>query len=115
MSDWEQMPPHVRDGFAYLTGRKAFVEAEELLQTALDIGDVIGDIECPTYILQGAHDRIFSDHQTGLLNAATAGKANFQLIVEPDGDHCCHNMAHIVRPRMADWLFEHLSGAAVSE
>lgn len=108
MSDWEGMPPHVHDGFAYLTGANTQAEAAEILQEALNIGDLIGAIECPTYILQGAHDRIFSTHQTTLLASAIAGKENFQLRVEPDGDHCCHNMAHIVRPRMADWLIERL-------
>jgi hypothetical protein len=32
--------------------------------------------------------------------------------VQFDGDHCCHNLYHVVRPRMADWLAERLAGRA---
>jgi hypothetical protein len=28
-----------------------------------------------------------------------------------DGDHCCHNLYHVVRPRMADWAAERLGGS----
>jgi 2,6-dihydroxypseudooxynicotine hydrolase len=108
MSDWDGMPPHIRDGFVYLSGLGGRDEADGYLREALDIGDIIGNLECPTYILQGANDRIFSTHQTELLKAATADQALTRLIVERDGDHCCHNLAHIVRPRMADWLARHL-------
>jgi 2,6-dihydroxypseudooxynicotine hydrolase len=31
-----------------------------------------------------------------------------EVVIEPDGDHCCHNMGNIVRPRMADWLARQL-------
>ena len=30
-------------------------------------------------------------------------------ILEMDGDHCCHNMGPIVRPRMADWMAQRLA------
>ncbi|MEA3028619.1 MAG: hypothetical protein QOF91_3904, partial [Alphaproteobacteria bacterium] len=26
------------------------------------------------------------------------------------GNHCCHNIYSVVRPRMADWLAERLGG-----
>ena len=104
MSDWDKMPPRRRDGFVYLTGMRSQPQAAAFLQEALNIGDLIGSIRCPSYILQGGHDRIFSKYQTGLLAAAMEENGHCQLFVEPDGDHCCHNLANVVRPRMADWL-----------
>ena len=58
---------------------------------------------CPTLLLHGAHDVIFGIEQVdkyrdGLVNA------ELEIQVEEDGDHCCHNMGHLVRPRMADWM-----------
>ena len=79
-------------------------EGKAHVQKTLDLRDVIGDVACPTYVLQGAGDPIFPPHQTELVREATAGMANVEIVVEAQGDHCCHNIAHIVRPRMADWL-----------
>ncbi len=107
MSDWEGMPPHTRDGFVYVTGKSAD-EAAQYLPIALDIREILDNVECLTYVLQGAHDRIFSAKQTQLLASALADKTNCELVVEADGDHCCHNMAEVVRPRMADWLSRQL-------
>jgi hypothetical protein len=28
--------------------------------------------------------------------------------IPEDGNHCCHNLYAVVRPRMADWLAERL-------
>ena len=42
-----------------------------------------------------------SAHQTRLLESAVTDKPNVQLHVEPTADHCCHNIAHVVRARMA--------------
>jgi len=104
MSDWDEMPTHVHDGFAYLTGIASEGEAGTFLGDALDLGDLIAEITCPTYVLQGANDRIFSKYQTDLLASAIDENDHCQLFVESAGDHCCHNMANIVRPRMVDWL-----------
>jgi 2,6-dihydroxypseudooxynicotine hydrolase len=37
--------------------------------------------------------------------------ADLEVQVEEDGDHCCHNMGHLVRPRMADWMADRLEAA----
>jgi 2,6-dihydroxypseudooxynicotine hydrolase len=59
-------------------------------------------------VLHGAHDDIFSvRHVDRLREAAT--NAELDVVVEPDGDHCCHELAHLVRPRMADWLAHRLA------
>jgi 2,6-dihydroxypseudooxynicotine hydrolase len=58
-------------------------------------------------VLHGRHDVIFSMAQVGRFREAFA-HVPLVVDVEEDGDHCCHNMGQIVRPRMADWLADHL-------
>ena len=64
-------------------------------------------ISCPTLLLHGRHDVIFSLEQVEKLRRGLVN-ADLEIQVEEDGDHCCHNMGHIVRPRMADWLADRL-------
>ena len=64
-------------------------------------------ISCPTLLLHGRHDVIFGMEQVEKFRTGLTG-AELEIQVEEDGDHCCHNMGHIVRPRMADWLADRL-------
>lgn len=109
LTEFDQMKPELREGFTYVTGIEDEQEARRVLEASIDLSDVIADLRCPTYVLHGAHDDIFSvDHVRKLEQAATG--APLEVVVEPDGDHCCHELAHIVRPRMADWLAARLAG-----
>jgi 2,6-dihydroxypseudooxynicotine hydrolase len=110
MSDLESMPPRTRAGFRYATGVEDPEGADQHLLASLDLAPVADRISCPTLLLHGRHDSIFSIEQVekyrrGLVNA------DLEVQVEDDGDHCCHNMGHIVRPRMADWLADRLGPA----
>ncbi|MFL5841659.1 MAG: alpha/beta hydrolase family protein [Thermoleophilaceae bacterium] len=103
MTDFDTMPPHTRDGFIYVTGIEDRDEARAYLQEAIDLTEVAGAVGCPTYVLHGRHDVIFSMAQVEKLREHVTS-APLEIVVEPDGDHCCHNMGPIVRPRMADWI-----------
>jgi len=72
-----------------------------------DLSDVAAELRTPAYVLQGAHDPMFTAEQTDLLRRGLA-HAPLELVVEPEGGHCCHNIPHLVRPRMADWLADQL-------
>jgi 2,6-dihydroxypseudooxynicotine hydrolase len=103
LSDLDTMPAHTRRGFIYVTGIEDEDRAVEHLRTSIDLAPVADRIRCPTLLLHGAHDVIFGMEQVdkyreGLVNA------ELEVQVEEDGDHCCHNMGHLVRPRMADWM-----------
>jgi 2,6-dihydroxypseudooxynicotine hydrolase len=108
LSDLETMPPHTQDGFVYVTGIDDRERAREHLRSSIDLADVAGDLRCPTYVLHGYHDRVFSMRQVELLRANVTD-APIEFAVEMDGDHCCHNMGPIVRPRMADWMARRLA------
>ena len=84
-------------------------EAKPYLQDALSLEDVAGDLRAPTLLLNGRHDPIFPPRQMELVIDALAA-APVEVVIEEAGDHCCHNMAHLIRPRMADWLAAALRG-----
>lgn len=103
LSEFDRMKPELQEGFLYVTGVEDEREARGVAEDAIDLSDVIEQLRCPTFVLHGAHDDIFSLEHVEKLKAG-AVNAPLDLDVEPDGDHCCHELAHIVRPRMADWL-----------
>jgi 2,6-dihydroxypseudooxynicotine hydrolase len=107
LSDFQTMPPRTRAGFLYATGIDDPERATEHLVQSIDLAPLADRISCPTLVLHGRHDAIFSAEQVekfrrGLVNA------DLEVQLEEDGDHCCHNMGHLVRPRMADWLADRL-------
>ncbi|WP_420638643.1 alpha/beta hydrolase family protein [Candidatus Poriferisocius sp.] len=104
MSDFDGMPAHTRAGFVYVSGLEDYQEGRAYLQDTFDLSRTIGELSCPTLLVQGFHDPIFPPHQTELLRAGLAGNPQAEIIFELDGDHCCHNMGPVVRPRMADYL-----------
>jgi 2,6-dihydroxypseudooxynicotine hydrolase len=107
LSDFDDMPAHTQHGFRYVTGIDDAVVARRHLQSSLDLSDVAADLRAPLYVLHGRHDTIFSMRQVERFREAF-GRGSLVVDVEEDGDHCCHNMGQIVRPRMADWLADHL-------
>jgi 2,6-dihydroxypseudooxynicotine hydrolase len=110
LSDFDAMPPHTRDGFVYVTGIEDRDAAREHLERSIDLSDVAGDVRSPTYVLHGYHDVIFSMDQVAKLREQVTN-APLEIDVEEDGDHCCHNMGAIVRPRMVDWMARALGAA----
>ena len=109
LSDLDTMPARTRAGFHYATGIEDPERAAEHLRAWLDLAPVAERITCPTLVVHGRHDAIFGPEQVekfrrGLTNA------DLEIQLEEDGDHCCHNMGHVVRPRMADWLADRLGG-----
>ena len=102
MDDFRAMPEHTQEGFLYVAGG-----SKEQLVEALDLSDVAADLRAPTLLLNGHNDPIFPPRQMERTIAALVN-APKDVVIEPEGDHCCHNMGNIVRPRMADWLAKQL-------
>ena len=107
LTDLDSMPPRTRAGFHYATGIDDPERARQHLLASLDLAPVAARISCPTLLVHGRHDVIFGLEQVDKFRDGLTG-AELEVQVEEDGDHCCHNMGHIVRPRMADWLADRL-------
>lgn len=110
MEGLDAMPADTQAGFAYVTGIGDRDRAREYLKRALDLAPVAASVECPTLVVHGRHDAIFGIEQVEKFRAGLVN-APLDVVVEDDGDHCCHNIAHIVRPRMADWMAARLGMA----
>ena len=100
---WEIMHSLTRRGFAYVSGCKDDESARKHLQSAINLTEVADRLRCPLYVLHGAHDDLIP-----LEGVEKLRKTTFQVeqtfVIEPTGNHCCHNLYPVVRPRMADWL-----------
>jgi len=103
MEDFDAMPKHTQHGFVYVAGGSK----NDLVQ-ALDLSDVAENLRAPTLLLNGRNDPIFPQRQMERTIAALVNAPKV-VVIEPEGDHCCHNMGNIVRPRMADWLARQLN------
>jgi 2,6-dihydroxypseudooxynicotine hydrolase len=104
MDDFDTMPEHTQEGFVYVAGG-----SKDALVEALDLSDVADKLRAPTLLLNGRNDPIFPPRQMERTIDALAN-AQKEVVIEDEGDHCCHNMGNIVRPRMADWLAKRLYG-----
>jgi 2,6-dihydroxypseudooxynicotine hydrolase len=108
MADFDSIPATTRQGFAYVTGEPTFEQARAYLRQAMTLSDVADRLRTPTLLLNGRHDPIFPSQQMERVADALAG-APVTVVIEEQGDHCAHNMGHLVRPRMADWLADALA------
>lgn len=107
MSQSAVIPMPVLKGFMYASAITDQREGHEYLQETLNLADVADQLSVPTLIVHGGRDVIFPERQFELLQERLTN-AQLEVLYEPEGDHCCHNIGHIVRPRMADWLVEQL-------
>lgn len=100
---WDSIPELTRRGFVYIAGLADPEEAREFYRTAVDLEGVAQRMRCPLYVLHGARDEVLPGDHVERLRAATA-RVDQTFVVMPEGNHCCHNLYPVVRPRMADWL-----------
>jgi 2,6-dihydroxypseudooxynicotine hydrolase len=100
-STWDKMSPGLKDGWAYISGKRNWDQAREYFKSFTLKGSA-EKISCPTYILQGELDDICPAEQARWL--AREVKGPVKLDVVKGGTHCVHNIGHIYRPKMADWL-----------
>ena len=99
---WQQLPPLTRAAFTVRSGASSEADAlrraeQVTLETAPDGG---GD--APFLVVHGSQDKLFDDEQARLLAKHFGPRG--ELIVEPHGDHVCHNLAYRVRGELADWV-----------
>ncbi len=82
-------------------------DPKRIVQEYLDCAPVIEGLRCPTLHHHGAHDPI----TLAQLDRLRAGAVNapLEIILEQDGDHCCHNLGPRIRFAMIDWLVERLA------
>jgi 2,6-dihydroxypseudooxynicotine hydrolase len=110
LSYYDAMAEPSARGFAYVAGYPDRKAGAPYLMRTLDLAGTAERVRVPVYALHGAQDRLIPASQVDKLRAALKGNPDVTFDVPADGDHCCHNLYHVVRPRMADWAAERLGG-----
>lgn len=104
--DWDTEPLSDRASWQYVTQSSSETETREKVEKYLDSREFVSGLTCPTYFLHGALDSI-PMKQINILREH-AVDAEIIVDIEPNGDHCCHNLGPAPRLRMADWLAHRL-------
>ena len=108
LSYHDAMHEPTRRGFAFVAGHDDPGQAGAYLQQTINLAAQAERVRCPVYALHGAQDELIPPSQVDKLREATRHHPDVTFDIPKDGDHCCHNLYHVVRPRMADWLAERL-------
>lgn len=101
---WEAETPLTKESWKYVSKVDSLEEARAHVSAALETRNVLPQLACPTYILHGVHDEVplsFVDTVNELVSSDI-----LTVVVEEDGDHCCHNLGLRPRFEMADWLLD---------
>jgi 2,6-dihydroxypseudooxynicotine hydrolase len=102
---WAALNPLTKGGYIFYTKSRDEAEAFEKTK-ALTLRGVLDKVTCPLLVIHGARDRLFPPDQAERI-AREAPKAT--LLLYPDGNHVCNNIAYKYRPAMADWMRERLA------
>lgn len=100
---WDQLPPVYRANMGYALGGTS---PEETAMAARKFSlRRQKSPECPILVVHGGEDEIFPPSEAKCL-AEWANKVD--LVIYPQGNHVCNNMAYRYRSLSADWLSEQI-------
>jgi dienelactone hydrolase len=105
---WDALNPLTRGGYVFYTKSADEAEARQKAY-GLNLDGVLHDVTQPMLVIHGAKDRLFPPAQAERIAREAR---NATLVMYPDGNHVCNNIAYKYRPLMADWLAEQLGTGA---
>jgi 2,6-dihydroxypseudooxynicotine hydrolase len=109
-TSFDTMPEGVCRTFQYACGGLPVDATRAVLTDLLTVINDASRLECPTLVVHGKLDRIVHADDMAALEHAAA--RSVETVLYEDGSHCCHNIASVVRPQLADWLSARLGAAA---
>jgi pimeloyl-ACP methyl ester carboxylesterase len=101
---WDALNPLTRGGYVFYTKSASEEEAREKAY-GLNLHGVLDQVTQPLLVIHGARDRLFPPEQAERIAREAP---NATLLMYPDGNHVCNNIAYKYRPVMADWMSEQL-------
>jgi 2,6-dihydroxypseudooxynicotine hydrolase len=104
--NWEGRAPLAKESWRYVSNSADMDEARMFVEECLDTRPVLDQLRVPTYFLHGALDFVPVSQVQVLQEHAV--NADLTVVVEPLGDHCCHNLGPRPRLEMADWIADQL-------
>ncbi len=102
---WSGLNPLTKGGYVFYTKSRDEAEAFEKAKR-LTLRDVLQEVACPVLVIHGAKDRLFPPEQAERIARETPQAT---LLLYPEGNHVCNNIAYKYRPAMADWMKERLA------
>ena len=101
VSNLDDKPPIIRDGYRFITGGGDWKSTKEAL-SFVNLDGLASRITCPLLVTHGMLDNsVPASHPKRL---AAEAKGDTTLIMVENSIHCNHDLAHIVRPQIADWI-----------
>ncbi|QIX26961.1 alpha/beta hydrolase [Nocardioides sp. JQ2195] len=104
--NWEGRAPLAKESWRYVSKSANMDEARIFVEECLDVRPVLAELRVPTYFQQGALDFVPVSQVETLKKHAI--NADLTVVVEPAGDHCCHNLGPRPRLEMVDWVADQL-------
>jgi pimeloyl-ACP methyl ester carboxylesterase len=101
---WDALNPLTRGGYVFYTKSASDDEARQKAYT-LNLEGVLAKVTQPLLVIHGARDRLFPPAQAERIAREAP---NATLVMYPDGNHVCNNIAYKYRPVMADWMRDQL-------
>ncbi|OLE38895.1 MAG: hypothetical protein AUG48_00550 [Actinobacteria bacterium 13_1_20CM_3_68_9] len=101
---WDAINPLTKGGYIFYTKSADEAEAKRKAYT-LNLEGVLDKVNQPLLVIHGARDGLFPPAQA---ERVAREAPNATLVMYPDGNHVCNNIAYKYRPLMADWLKERL-------
>jgi len=106
-SYWWDMHEITRNGFTYCAGETDPEMGMKKLKF-INLSDCSDKITCALYLQHGMKDDLIPFGQAIRLEKEAVNAKELVTQYEPDGNHCCHNLYHVTRLPMADFLAKHL-------
>ena len=101
---WDALNPLTRGGYIFYT-KSATRRRRDEKAYGLNLDGVLDKVTQPLLVIHGARDRLFPPEQAERIAREAP---NATLLMYPDGNHVCNNIAYKYRPVMADWMSEQL-------
>jgi 2,6-dihydroxypseudooxynicotine hydrolase len=103
-ANWDTIPPLTRETFTHHSGATHDADARERA-ARLSLAGVAETVEQPCLVVTGKLDRLIPWEQTKrIADEAPRG----EWVLYEDGTHVCNNIPFKYRPRVADWMLDHL-------
>lgn len=103
---FSRMPRLVKEKFMH-SAQISDEQAAERFAAGFTLDGIAQRIQQPYLVIHGQHDAIMA-WQDAERRATEAPRGEFRLY--PDGNTVCHSVNHLLRPFLADWLRDRLTG-----
>jgi 2,6-dihydroxypseudooxynicotine hydrolase len=105
LRNYRTIPSNTQAGFMYVTGSKTLEEARPYLES-VDLKGLATKITCPLMIVNGGQDPITPPENVALMRTEVKGPT--EVLYWQNATHCGHDVPHLCRPAMADFMYQQL-------